>query len=245
MLKIKNLDVYYGNLKVIRTISCHIRKGEIVSLIGANGAGKSTTLKTISGLLKPKSGEIIFENINITDTPPEKIVSEGCILVPEGRQLFGSMTVKDNLTLGAYNFLRQKKTYNLQKELDTIFARFPILEERKNQFAGTMSGGEQQMLAIGRALMAKPKLLMLDEPSTGLAPKIVKDILSSLVELKHQGLTILLVEQNANAALAISDRGYVMETGKIVLEGTKDELLNNGEVQRAYLGKDYKSIGER
>ncbi len=238
MLNVSNLESGYGKLQVLKKISMHIKPGEIVTIIGANGAGKTTLLNTISGLIKSTSGEIVFNDQNIGNLPAEKIVKLGCSLVPEGRQIFDTLTVKENLMIGAYSLNRNKKIIN--DELNKIFELFPILHERENQLGGTLSGGEQQMLAIGRALMAKPKLIMLDEPSMGLAPLIIKNIFDIIKELKNQGNTILLVEQNAKAALGIADRGYVLETGQIVLEDTSKELLNNDDVQKAYLGKDYK-----
>jgi len=244
MLKVRNLQSGYGKLRVLKGISMHISPGEIVSIIGANGAGKTTLLQTISGIIRPRQGEIVFNGNEIHNRAAEKIVGAGCSLVPEGGQVFSTMTVKENLVLGAYSQRKNRDGYNLKDELDSVFDLFPRLLERHNQLAGTLSGGEQQMLAIGRSLMAKPRLIMLDEPSMGLAPLIVKDIFKIVVRLRNSGNTILLVEQNAKAALGISDRGYVIETGQIVLEESAEELLNNNDVQRAYLGKDYKSIGD-
>ncbi len=245
MLKIRNLDAGYGNLKVLKRISMHVKAGEIVTIIGANGSGKSTLLNTVSGLIKVKSGEIVFNDKLINNMKTEKIVYSGCTLIPEGRQLFPAMTVKENLVLGGYILKSKNKKINLEEEIKKIYNLFPRLEERKNQLSGTLSGGEQQMLAISRALMSKPDFIMMDEPSIGLAPLIVKEIFKIIVSLRENGKTILLVEQNAKAALKIADRGYVMETGNIILEGTAGELLNNHDVQRAYLGKDYKNIAER
>ena len=244
MLKIRNLESGYGKLRVIKGISMHVKPGEIVSIIGANGAGKTTLLETISGMIKAKDGEIYFNDNDIYNVPVEKIVMYGCSLVPEGRQIFDTMTVYENLILGAYTLFKKKDKDSIKDGLDAIYELFPILKNRENQLAGTLSGGEQQMLAIGRALMAKPKLIMLDEPSMGLAPIIAKSIFDTIVKLRNNGNTILLVEQNAMAALKIADRGYVLETGQIVLEEASEELLNNRDVQRAYLGKDYKSISE-
>lgn len=238
MLKIKNLDAGYGKLKILRKISMHVSQGEIVTIIGANGAGKTTLLGAISGLLRIKSGEIIFDKQDIISSPPEKIVFKGCSLVPEGRQIFVTMTVKENLLLGAYPEYRRKRRTDVSGELERVHALFPILKERERQLAGTLSGGEQQMLAIARALMARPKLIMMDEPSMGLAPLIVKSIFAIIGQLRDEGNTVLLVEQNAKAALGIADRGYVLETGRIVLQGTSEELLSNRDVQRAYLGRD-------
>jgi len=235
MLKIKNLESGYGKLKVLRKISIHVNRGETVTIIGANGAGKTTLLNSIAGLVRSKSGEILFDKQDVLKFPPEKIVFMGCSLVPEGRQVFSTMTVKENLILGAY--VRQRRK---QKDIDleSIYSIFPVLKEREKQLAGTLSGGEQQMLAIGRALMAKPKLIMMDEPSMGLAPLIVKEIFNIIKKLRDDGNTVLLVEQNAKAALGIANRGYVLETGRIVLEGSSEDLLSNRDVQRAYLGRD-------
>ncbi|MBN2545080.1 MAG: ABC transporter ATP-binding protein [Spirochaetes bacterium] len=245
MLKIRSLDAGYSNLKVLKRISMHVKAGEIVTIIGANGSGKSTLLHAVSGIIKGKSGEIIFKDKQINNYTAEKIVYLGCSLIPEGRQLFPAMTVKENLVLGGYILKSKNKKINLEEEIKKIYTLFPRLEERKNQLSGTLSGGEQQMLAIGRALMSRPDFIMMDEPSIGLAPLVVKEIFKTVVSLRKDGKTILLVEQNAKAALKIADRGYVMETGNIILEGTSEELLNNHDVQRAYLGKDYKNIAER
>lgn len=235
MLKIKNLEAAYGQVRVLKRISLHVNQGEIVCLIGANGAGKTTLLSSISGLLRPISGEIIFNDEQIASQQAYKIVALGCSLVPEGRQVFASMTVKENLILGAY--VQYKKDKKSLAEIDAVYDLFPVLQERAEQLAGTLSGGEQQMLAMGRALMAKPDLIMLDEPSTGLAPLIVKNIFKIIQRMRASGATVLLVEQNAKAALKIADRGYVIETGKIILQGPADDLLNNRDVQRAYLGR--------
>lgn len=244
MLKIRNLESGYGSLKVIRGISLHINPGEIVTIIGANGSGKTTLLETVAGLVRPRGGEVLFDKKDMAGLAPEKIVARGCSLVPEGRQVFATLTVRDNLLMGAYTRASRKAAEEVREDLNSIYGLFPILNERKRQLAGTLSGGEQQMLAIGRSLMARPRLVMLDEPSMGLAPLIVKNIFGIISRLRAAGNTILLVEQNAKASLAIADRGYVMETGQIVLEGTARELLDNHDVQRAYLGKEYKSIGE-
>ncbi len=244
MIKIRNLYSGYNNLMVLKGVSLHVNPGEIVTIIGGNGSGKSTLLRTIAGIINVQEGEIFFRDSNIGGKETEKIVAEGCSLVPEGRMIFNTMTVKENLLIGAYTQLKKNKKYNIANELSVIYTMFPRLLEREHQLGGTLSGGEQQMLAIGRALMAKPGLVMLDEPSMGLAPIIVKNIFNEIKKLRDAGNTILLVEQNARAALKIADRGYVIETGQIVLEGTADELLNNNDVQRAYLGKDYKSISE-
>ncbi len=238
MLKIKNLEAGYGKLKVLRRVSMHVAPGEIVTIIGANGAGKTTLLNTIAGLLKAKAGDIAFDGREISRVNAEEVVFLGCSLVPEGRQVFASMTVRENLILGAYVHYRRKRKDFVRAGLEKALGLFPILKEREKQLAGTLSGGEQQMLAIGRALMAQPRLVMMDEPSMGLAPMIVKDIFSIIGKLREEGNTVLLVEQNAKAALGIADRGYVLETGRIILEGTSDDLLSNRDVQRAYLGRD-------
>lgn len=240
MLKIKNLEAGYGSLKVLRKVTMHVARGEIVTIIGANGAGKTTLLNSISGLLKGKKGEIVFDGRDILRLPAEKIVSLGCSLVPEGRQVFSTMTVVENLLLGGYLRHRGSRA-GLNAEMEKIYDIFPVLRERGKQLAGTLSGGEQQMLAIGRALMAKPALIMMDEPSMGLAPLIVKDIFGVILKLKAGGNTVLLVEQNARASLKVADRGYVLETGRIILEGASEELLSNKDVQRAYLGRDLDS----
>ncbi len=238
MLRIRNLESGYGSLKVLRHISIHVSPGEIVAIIGANGAGKTTLLKTIAGLIRSRAGEMVFDKHDISRLSPEKIVLLGCSLVPEGRQVFAPMTVRENLLLGGYVQFRRKKKDEVEADLERIFGLFPQLLERQGQLAGTLSGGEQQMLAIGRALMARPKLVMMDEPSMGLAPLIVKDIFSIIQRLRTEGNTVLLVEQNAKAALAIADRGYVIETGRIILEENAEDLLSNRDVQRAYLGRD-------
>jgi branched-chain amino acid transport system ATP-binding protein len=234
MLEIKNLSVSYGAINALHGISLSVKAGGIVTLIGANGAGKTTTLKTISGLLKPKSGEIFYDGQNIAGLPPHQIVARGLSHVPEGRMIFANLTVLENLQLGAY---LQKDKKIIRHELEHVFSLFPRLKEREKQIAGTLSGGEQQMLAIGRALMSKPKLLLLDEPSLGLAPLLVKTIFEKIVEInRQQGLTILLVEQNANLALEISHFGYVLETGKIILQDGSAALRQNPQVRSAYLG---------
>jgi branched-chain amino acid transport system ATP-binding protein len=245
MLRVKNCESGYGKLHVLKGISLHVGSGEIVTIIGANGAGKSTFLNTIAGIVRPRAGEIMFDGNDIRAVPPHTIVAMGCCLVPEGRRVFAPMTVEENLTLGAYSQLRKRNISFVKKEQDRVFGLFPVLKERRRQLAGTLSGGEQQMLAIGRALMSNPRLIMLDEPSMGLAPLVVKSIFQTITALRDTGITVLLVEQNSNAALCIADRGYVMETGAIVLEGTTTELLNNNDVQRAYLGKEYLTIDER
>ena len=238
MLKIRNLEVGYGQLKVLRRISMHVDPGEIVTIIGANGAGKTTLLKTISGLIRCRSGEILFNGRDIRRVSTERIVFSGCSMVPEGRQIFAPMSVRENLLLGAYVQHRSKGKEGVEKEIERIYAIFPVLKEREKQLAGTLSGGEQQMLAIGRALMANPNLVMMDEPSMGLAPLIVKNIFDIIRKIREDGNTVLLVEQNAKAALGVADRGYVMETGRIKVQGPADDLLSNQDVQRAYLGKD-------
>ncbi|MFZ5766776.1 MAG: ABC transporter ATP-binding protein [Thermodesulfobacteriota bacterium] len=242
MLKIKNLESGYGKLRVLKRISLHVDPGEIVTLIGANGAGKTTLLYTIAGMIRATAGEISLLGHDIRQTAPERIVAAGCSLVPEGRQVFAAMTVRENLVLGGYVRYRNKKI-RVTDELDNIYDLFPVLRERAQQLAGTLSGGEQQMLAMGRALMAGPRLIMLDEPSTGLAPLIVKNIFQIILKLREAGNTVLLIEQNAKAALTIADRGYVLETGKIILQGPAEDLLNNRDVQRAYLGREVGSEG--
>ncbi len=241
MLKIRNLESGYGKLRVLKKISMHVDAGEIVTLIGANGAGKTTLLYTIAGMIRSTGGDIVLFDQDLKACSPEQIVKMGCSLVPEGRQVFATMSVEDNLVLGGYVQYKSQKKYNRSAELAAIYDIFPVLKDRKGQLAGTLSGGEQQMLAMGRALMAGPKLIMMDEPSTGLAPLIVKDIFSIILHLREAGNTVLLVEQNAKAALGIADRGYVLETGKIILQGPAEDLLNNSDVQRAYLGRDVDS----
>ena len=244
ILQIRNLDTFYGQAQALKNISLHVNRGEIVTLIGANGAGKTTLLNSIAGVLKPGAGEIVFEGEKITGLASEKIVSRGVSLVPEGRQVFAPMTVLDNLLLGAYLRFGRGEKEKIERDLKTIWDVFPILEERKNSYAGTLSGGEQQMLALSRALMSSPRLLLLDEPSMGLAPLMVKEIFRIIAELPRRGTTILLVEQNARAAFGIAGRGYVMETGRIVLQGSIEDLLNNQEIKRAYLGKGYQEVWE-
>ena len=234
MLEIKQLTVGYGAITALRGISLSVPAGKIVTLIGSNGAGKTTTLKTISGLLKPKAGEVIYDDQNIAGLPPHEIVKRGLSHVPEGRMIFANLTVLENLQMGAF-LVRDKKA--VKRELEFVFATFPRLKEREAQIAGTLSGGEQQMLAIGRALMSQPKFLMLDEPSLGLAPLLVKTIFEKIVEInRERGLTILLVEQNANRALEVSHFGYVLETGNITLQGDSASLRQNPQVKSAYLG---------
>ena len=233
MLEVKNLSVHYGMIQAVRNVNFKVNEGEIVSLIGANGAGKSTILKTLSGLIHPSEGEIIYLGENIASTSAKKIVEKGLVQVPEGRHVFPGLTVKENLELGA--FLRKDKE-EIQKDMEAIFERFPILKERKDQDAQTLSGGEQQMLAMGRALMSRPKLLLLDEPSMGLAPIFIREIFKIIQEIQKTGTTVLLIEQNAKMALSISNRAYVLETGSVVLSGTGQELLESDEIQKAYLG---------
>lgn len=234
MLRVNNLTVSYGAIKALQGISFHVEEGEIVTLIGANGAGKSTTLNTICGLLLPSHGEILFRGENIVGHPADFIVKKGIVQVPEGRKIFAPLTVRENLEMGAYT--RRNKA-EVQKAMETVFTRFPRLRERINQLGGTLSGGEQQMLAMGRGLMAEPKLLLLDEPSMGLAPILVEEIFDIIQEINRQGVSILLVEQNAAMALSIAHRAYVLETGRIVLEGPAREVLANPEVRHAYLGE--------
>ena len=234
MLEVKDLEVYYGMIQAIKGISFEVNKGEVIALIGANGAGKTTTLHTITGLLSPKKGSVIFEGKDITKIPAHKIVSMGMAHVPEGRRVFADLSVYENLKLGAYT---RKDKENLNKDLENIYKRFPRLAERKNQSAGTLSGGEQQMLAMGRALMSKPKLIVMDEPSMGLSPIFVNEIFDIIKEVRKTGTTVLLVEQNAKKALEIADRAYVLETGKILLSGDAKELMNDDAVKKAYLGE--------
>jgi len=238
MLRIHNLSSGYGSLNVLRRVSLHVKAGEIVTIIGANGAGKTTLLKTVTGLLRAQSGKVLFRDEDIQRVPPEQVVSRGCSLVPEGRQVFAAMPVRENLLLGGYVQFKRGRHDEVRSDLERVYGLFPILKQREHQLAGTLSGGEQQMLAIGRALMARPSLIMLDEPSMGLAPLIVKDIFHIIVKIRDEGSTVLLVEQNARSALKIANRGYVLETGRIVLEGAAEDLLANREIQRAYLGKD-------
>jgi len=243
MLKIRNLQAGYGSLQVLKNVSMHVAEGEIVTIIGANGAGKTTLLSTISGLLRPTSGEMLFRDRDIAALAPQKIPALGCVMVPEGRQIFASLSVEENLILGGH-VLRKEGKKVLGRQLDHQYELFPILKERRDQYAGTLSGGEQQMLATGRALMSKPSLIMMDEPSTGLAPLIVQEIFKVILHMRDEGKTVLLVEQNAQAALQVADRGYVFETGRVVLQGSADELLEDVEVKRAYLGKDYDGFTE-
>lgn len=233
MLRVEDINVFYGAIHAIKGVSLEVNDGEIVALIGSNGAGKSTTLRTISGLMKPKTGRILFDDKDIVGIPAHKLVGEGLVQVPEGRHVFANMTVLENLELGAY--LRKDKE-GIEQDMKDVFEKFPRLLERKNQIAGTLSGGEQQMLAMGRALMSRPKVLLLDEPSMGLAPLLVKEIFNIIKEINASGTTILLVEQNANMALSIADKAYVLETGRITLSGTAKDLAASEEVRKAYLG---------
>lgn len=234
MLEIKDLEVYYGMIQAIKGISFEVNEGEVIALIGANGAGKTTTLHTISGLIAPKKGSVVFEGRDITKTPAHRIVSCGMAHVPEGRRVFASLSVFQNLKLGAYT--RSSKE-EIEESLRMVYTRFPRLEERRNQLAGTLSGGEQQMLAMGRALMSRPRIILMDEPSMGLSPIFVNEIFDIIRQVSAGGTTVLLVEQNAKKALSIADRGYVLETGKIVLEGAAEKLLNDESVKKAYLGE--------
>ena len=234
MLEIRDLEVCYGMIQAIKGISFEVKEGEVIALIGANGAGKTTTLHTVSGLLAPKAGSVIFEGKDITKIPAHKIVSYGMAHVPEGRRVFASLSVYQNLKMGAYT--RNDKE-EIEESLRMVYSRFPRLEERKNQPAGTLSGGEQQMLAMGRALMSKPRIILMDEPSMGLSPIFVNEIFDIIKQVSAGGTTVLLVEQNAKKALSIADRGYVLETGKIVLEGNAEDLLNDESVKKAYLGE--------
>ncbi|MBR3007264.1 MAG: ABC transporter ATP-binding protein [Stomatobaculum sp.] len=233
MLKISDLHVNYGGINALRGISLEVPDGEIVTLIGANGAGKSTTLRTITGLVKAASGSVLWNDTELLGKPIDEIFKSGIAMVPEGRRVFSDLTVLENLRIGAY---LRKDTDGIEKDIEWVYSLFPRLKERYWQYAGTLSGGEQQMLAVGRALMSRPKLMMMDEPSLGLAPLVVQDIFSIIKEINRQGVTILLIEQNANMALRIADRGYVLETGRISMTGTGMELLNDESVKAAYLG---------
>lgn len=234
MLKVNDLQVYYGVIQAIKGISFEVEQGEVIALIGANGAGKTTTLQTITGLIEPKAGSIEFEGKNLHKVPSHKIVEMGMAHVPEGRRIFSELTVLENLKMGAYT---RKDKQGIQETLKMVYQKFPRLEERKNQVGGTLSGGEQQMLAMGRALMSNPKIILMDEPSMGLSPIFVSEIFSIIEEISKSGTTVLLVEQNAKKALSIADRAYVLETGKIVLEGEAQKLLNDDSVKKAYLGE--------
>jgi branched-chain amino acid transport system ATP-binding protein len=243
MLQIRNLYAYYGKIEALSGVSCHVKQGEIVALIGANGAGKTTLLNSLCGLVRSQ-GKVTFDGESITQLAPEAVVARGISQVPEGRQIFAPLTVAENLELGAYLRHRQRRRQEVAADLEKMYELFPRLQERRQQAAGTLSGGEQQMLAIGRALMARPRLLLLDEPSLGLAPVIIDIIMETVISLRQNGVTILMVEQNARTALGIADRGYVLETGRIILSGAAAELLHDRQVTRAYLGKDYKEFTE-
>lgn len=234
ILKTENLNIYYGNIHAVKDLNIHINKGEIVSLLGANGAGKTTILQTISGIIRAKSGNIIFNDKSIVKKRAHLILKSGIAHVPEGRRVFSSLCVNDNIILGEYSV--KDSIANKIKYRERFYSKFPRMKERKNQLAGTLSGGEQQMLAMGRALMSRPKLILLDEPSMGLAPLFVKEIFDVILQLRDEGTTILLVEQNANMALNISDRAYILETGKVILEGDAKILKDNNEIKKAYLG---------
>ena len=234
MLEVKDIEVYYGMIQALKGISFEVNEGEVIALIGANGAGKTTTLHTITELLSPKKGSVLFEGQDITKVPAHKIVSLGMAHVPEGRRVFAELSVYQNLKMGAYT---RKDKDEIAKTLEMVYKRFPRLEERKNQLAGTLSGGEQQMLAMGRALMSHPKIIVMDEPSMGLSPILVNEIFDIIKEVSASGTTVLLVEQNAKKALSIADRAYVLETGKIVLEGDAKELMNDDSIKKAYLGE--------
>lgn len=234
MLEVKDLQVYYGVIQALKGISFHVNQGEVIALIGANGAGKTTTLQTLTGILSPKSGSIVFEGKDLTRTPAHKIVEMGMAHVPEGRRVFADMSVYENLLLGAYT---RKDKAEIAESLASVYKRFPRLEERKGQRAGTLSGGEQQMLAMGRALMSKPKIILMDEPSMGLSPILVEEIFHIIRDISAGGTTVLLVEQNAKKALSIADRAYVLETGNIVLSGDAKEMMNNESIKKAYLGE--------
>jgi branched-chain amino acid transport system ATP-binding protein len=233
LLEVRNLRIHYGKVEAVKGVSLGLERGQIITLIGANGAGKSSILNAISGLVKPSAGEILYEGETITGQPPHRTVEQGIVNVPEGRKLFKLMTVRENLRIGAY---LERDRARIAKGIDEIFDRFPMLREKQNQPAGKLSGGQQQMVAIGRALMARPKVLLMDEPSLGLSPKLIDEIAALIVQLRDSGLSIVLVEQNANLALQLSDHGYVLETGSIVLEGPSKALLSNPEVAKAYLG---------
>jgi len=244
MLRVESVSAFYGAIQALRNVSLHVNPGEMVALLGANGAGKTTLMKVISGLLPLSKGKLFFSGRNIAGVPAERVLRLGVGQVPEGRQVFAPLSVLDNLILGAYVRFKGEGKKEVYKDLDSIFEMFPVLQERKKQRAGTLSGGEQQMVAIGRTMMSRPKLLLLDEPSLGLAPLVASGIFQTIRLLRDRGTTILLVEQNVKAALKVADRGYVLETGRIILEGETEDLLNNKEVQRAYLGKEYREVWE-
>jgi branched-chain amino acid transport system ATP-binding protein len=244
MLRVESVSAFYGVIQALRNVSLHVSPGEMVALLGANGAGKTTLMKVISGLRPLSKGRLFFGGQNIAGLPAERVLRLGVGQVPEGRQVFAPLSVLDNLILGAYVRFKGEGKKEVYRDLDSIFEMFPILQERQKQRAGTLSGGEQQMVAIGRTMMSRPKLLLLDEPSLGLAPLVANGIFQTIRLLRDRGTTILLVEQNAKAALKVADRGYVLETGRIILEGETEDLLNNKEVQRAYLGKEYREVWE-
>jgi branched-chain amino acid transport system ATP-binding protein len=241
MLKLESVDVAYGHVQALAGVSIEVRDGELVTLLGANGAGKSTTLMAVSGIVRPRAGTLTYDGVDLARTNPFDIVRLGVIHCPEGRRIFGGLSVLENLRMGS---MRRAEKQGVRRDIDWVFSLFPVLAERRRQAGATLSGGEQQMLAIGRALMARPTLLMLDEPSMGLAPVITAGIFKTMLTLREQGLSILLVEQNARRALSIADRGYVIETGQMVIEGAREELLCNNDVQRAYLGKEYSAIND-
>ena len=240
MLKLSNVETFYGQIQALKGIDLEVQEGKIITLLGANGAGKSTTMKTIAGLLKPKNGNVEFLGESVTGLRPDQLLRKGIALVPEGRAILSSMTVIENLEMGAYH----RKDKGIKEEIENVMQRFPILQERQTQMAGTLSGGQQQMLAIARALLSKPKLLLLDEPSMGLAPLIVAEIFKIIKEIKDTGTTVLLVEQNAKQALKIADYGYVMETGKIIIEGNASDLIVDPRIVEAYLGRKSTSVEE-
>lgn len=242
LLRLQSVRVVYDHLEALKGVSLHLDEGEIVALVGANGAGKSTTLAAICGLVPPQGGEIFFQGQSLAGLRPDQIVKLGITQVPEGRLIFSDLSVLDNLRLGAYLRFRAREGRAIAEDLERMLETFPILRERRHQPAGNLSGGEQQMLALARALMARPKVLILDEPTMGLAPRLATQILQTVAELREQGTTILLVEQNVLASLRVADRGYVLETGRVVLQGSSEELLQNRDVQRAYLGKDYEEV---
>ena len=244
MLRVESVSAFYGAIQALRNVSLHVNPGEIVALLGANGAGKTTLMKVVSGLHPPAKGKLFFSGRDIAGLPAERVLRLGVGQVPEGRQIFAPLSVLDNLILGAYVRFRGEGKKEIHTDLDSVFEMFPVLRERQKQRAGTLSGGEQQMVAIGRSMMARPKLLLLDEPSLGLAPMVANGIFQTIRLLRERGTTLLLVEQNAKAALRVANRGYVLETGRIILEGETEDLLNNKEVQRAYLGKEYREVWE-
>ncbi|MCD6521555.1 ABC transporter ATP-binding protein [Candidatus Calescamantes bacterium] len=245
LLEVKNLTAYRDSIPIVRSVSFHVNEGESVAILGANGAGKTTLIESIIGIISEKTGEVRFKGKDITRLNSEEIVKRGISLVPQGREIFSTLSVKDNLLLGAYTRFGRESMASIKETLEEVYGLFPILKEREKQLAGTLSGGEQQMLAIGRALMAKPTLLLLDEPSLGLAPQIRAKIFSSLEELHKKGITLLLVEQNTFYALRITERAYVMETGRLVMEGKSEEIAKDPEVIRAYLGREYREKWER